>query len=119
VFSSTTSALFDDRDFSELNREVDKERLKNDEEYRQEILMAMSARQSKKRFNRRVRFIIYVLVVVSALSAGIFIGGYLEPFVARMVVTFIVCLFVVPLMAYLLVIIRRRSSGGSKGMDIS
>ena len=107
-------ALFDDRDFSELNRDVDKERLKEDEQYRQEVLMAMSARQSKKRFNRRVKFIIYLLATACLLSLGILIGGYLEPFVARMTVTFIICLFVVPLMGYLLVAVRNRNKQSMK-----
>lgn len=112
--SSITSALFDDQSFSEINRDVDKERLKEDEEYRQEVLMAMSARQSKKRFNRRIKYIIYFLVISCVLSAGILIGGYLEPFVARMATSFIVCLFVVPLMGYLLVTVHNRNKQTSK-----
>jgi len=100
--------LFDDEDVPDLSHDIDKERLKEDPQYREEVLMGMSARQSKKRFNRRVKLIIFLLSGVSILSFGILAGGYLEPFVARMVVSTLICFFVVPLMAYLLVIVHNR-----------
>ncbi|MFB6355430.1 MAG: hypothetical protein ABEJ65_02820 [bacterium] len=93
----------------------DTERIKEDPEYRQEILDKMNQRVSRRRTRRHMRFYLFVLLAISLFIAGLFTGSFLEEQLARWVTLMVVSLVIVPLMGFMLILSSKSKQGDTSG----
>ncbi len=100
-----TSALFDLSN-SGLKQNYDRERLKNDSDYRQKVLDKMAASTRSRWHYRRLLLVLQLILGITLFAAGIFLGGWLSWKQSVWATVVIVCLLIVPLMGWLLVTIR-------------
>ncbi|MGM0380947.1 MAG: hypothetical protein ACQEP7_03090 [bacterium] len=87
--------------------DYDKERLKSDPDYRQQVLDNIAGKTRQRWFYARLKTMAMVLVGLSLFTAGFFVGGLLEYSKVWMGTLIIVCLFIVPMMAWILVDVHR------------
>ncbi len=81
----------------------DKQRLRDDAEYRQKVLDDMAVAAKSRWFYAKLKTSFYILIAVFVFTAGIFLGGRLTPRQADWVTLGFVCLFIVPMMGWMLV----------------
>lgn len=90
--------------------DYDKKRLKNDADYRQQVLDEIAGETRKRLFRARLKAMIITLVSIVLFTTGLFIGGLLEYSMVRWVTLFIVCFLIIPIMAWMLVDVHNHRS---------
>ncbi len=88
-------------------RNYDKQRLKEDADYRKKVLDDIAGQTRRKWFRARIKAMAMALVGISLFTGGFFIGGLLEYTVVWGITLFIVCLLIVPLMGWMLIDVHR------------
>ncbi len=85
----------------------DKQRLKEDADYRKKVLDNIAGQTRQKWFRARLKAMALALVGIVLFTIGFFTGGLLDYTVVWGVTLFIVCLLIIPMMGWMLVDVHK------------
>lgn len=93
--------------------QYDKQRLRDDDEYRQKVLDDMAVEAKSRWFYTKLKTSFYILLTIFVFAAGIFLGGRLTSRQADWVTLGFICIFIVPMMGWMLVSVHnhRKKTG--------